>query len=304
MKKILAYVASKHKIVPAAFTDRIVDLLQDSACDEHEARVSFSLADNCLILSAANERESYVLSRAAHCPIVHMTDDDLARLPAETRSRGVDVAVATLLQSADKYVLLTRRSAHMRTFPGVWVPPGGHLDLNESLEEAGTRELREETGIFVQGTEDGVKVLGLWESAFPPSLSWGTLPSRHHILVYLNVKDCRKAREINDTIELQADEVDRCVWVCPHLASHIISSDTQFENFIKPFDSPCDDIDCSQNFASPAETRSIGAILIDYSTVANTVEVAPMLNKFSVERKASERVSTGTKFALKMWLQN
>ena len=30
----------------------------------------------------------------------------------------------------------------MRTFPGIWVPPGGHIDVGETLIEAGLRELR------------------------------------------------------------------------------------------------------------------------------------------------------------------
>lgn len=35
----------------------------------------------------------------------------------------------------------------MRTFPGVWVPPGGHIEPDETLLEGGLRELSEETGL-------------------------------------------------------------------------------------------------------------------------------------------------------------
>ena len=43
-----------------------------------------------------------------------------------TRDRGVDVGCALILESSDGRVLLTRRAAHLRTFPGIWVPPGKH----------------------------------------------------------------------------------------------------------------------------------------------------------------------------------
>lgn len=46
-------------------------------------------------------------------------------------------------------VLVTRRARGLRNFPGCWVMPGGHLELGETLEAGGLRELDEETGIKV-----------------------------------------------------------------------------------------------------------------------------------------------------------
>ena len=62
----------------------------------------------------------------------------------------------------------------MRTFPYVWVPPGGGIELGESLQETGLRELFEEVGISLQKSdivEEGP--LCLWESVYPQTLNRG-----------------------------------------------------------------------------------------------------------------------------------
>ena len=54
----------------------------------------------------------------------------------------------------------------MRTFPGVWVPPGGGVEAGDAgMIDAAVRELREETGVVV-GPEEGqaARILGLWGS--------------------------------------------------------------------------------------------------------------------------------------------
>ncbi|CAF1687695.1 unnamed protein product, partial [Didymodactylos carnosus] len=50
------------------------------------------------------------------------------------------------------------------TFPNCWVCPGGHIELGESFLEAGTRELKEETGIVLDKNElETYEILTLWE---------------------------------------------------------------------------------------------------------------------------------------------
>uniref|UniRef100_A0A8C8VXY0 Nudix hydrolase 17 n=1 Tax=Peromyscus maniculatus bairdii TaxID=230844 RepID=A0A8C8VXY0_PERMB len=50
-----------------------------------------------------------------------------------TTTRGVDVAVAVILQSSDQTVLLTRRTCTLPISPNIWVPPGGHMELDEEV---------------------------------------------------------------------------------------------------------------------------------------------------------------------------
>lgn len=88
-----------------------------------------------------------------------------AAISAESKSGGIKIGVAILLESCDNCVLITRRSKTMRTFPSVWVPPGGHLERSETLLQAGLREMEEETGIQVE--ECNADVLGFWEVQLP-----------------------------------------------------------------------------------------------------------------------------------------
>ncbi len=53
-----------------------------------------------------------------------------------------------ILVERDNNLLLIKRK--YEPFKNMWALPGGHLDYGkETLEEAATRELKEETGIFV-----------------------------------------------------------------------------------------------------------------------------------------------------------
>lgn len=64
-------------------------------------------------------------------------------------NQNFKLAVCMALVDQDKKVLLTRRNQQLRIFPHAWVLPGGHVDPNESLEEAVIRELYEETGVEI-----------------------------------------------------------------------------------------------------------------------------------------------------------
>lgn len=60
------------------------------------------------------------------------------------------VGVAAIIVQNTKVLLGLRRGAHGA---GDWGFPGGHIEFGESFEEAVRREVREETGLTVQGIE-------------------------------------------------------------------------------------------------------------------------------------------------------
>lgn len=84
---------------------------------------------NSCILSISKSFVSLFCStqHSPTCPVRLMDAHQSSSLSPEILDRGTKVGVSVLLQSKDNCVLLTRRAAHMRTFPSVWVPPGGHI---------------------------------------------------------------------------------------------------------------------------------------------------------------------------------
>jgi 8-oxo-dGTP diphosphatase len=56
-----------------------------------------------------------------------------------------DIVNAVMLR--DGNVLLAKRSAVRRAYPGLWSFPGGHVEAGEDLEQALRRELGEEIGV-------------------------------------------------------------------------------------------------------------------------------------------------------------
>ena len=71
------------------------------------------------------------------------------------KTTKVKIAVCIAVMDKEDRILVTRRARGLRHFPGCWVLPGGHLELGETLEAGGLRELDEETGIKVDILKDG-----------------------------------------------------------------------------------------------------------------------------------------------------
>ncbi|XP_034005407.1 nucleoside diphosphate-linked moiety X motif 17-like isoform X2 [Trematomus bernacchii] len=161
VRRVLVHFCKDGAAQPAHFVQSITGHFSEGGEDEVE--VGCSLERNRLILHRADAGRGVTLKRHAFCPIKHLSVTENAALPLDVQQRGVDVGVAIILQTANQKVLLTRRAKELRIFPNIWVPPGGHLELDETLLDAGLRELQEETGLKLEPEEGSPNILGLWE---------------------------------------------------------------------------------------------------------------------------------------------
>lgn len=249
--------------------------------------------DTAKSLGSNHSPTSYRIMHPPFCPVHHLDDESTQALPPEIISRGVDVGVAVLLESSDGHLLLTRRAPHMRTFPGVWVPPGGHVEEGETLEEAALRELNEETGLSINSAEKkSSNILGLWESVYPPILAMGH-PKRHHIVVYLHIITSHSAKDLISCLKLSPEEVDAAVWLSPDLVNIAVWNPDGKDNK--------DEENCTRNDAS----KEIPITLVNKfgEHASGVLDSSILLNRVPSPGIDMERISTGSRFALSLWLE-
>ncbi|KAK0130598.1 Nucleoside diphosphate-linked moiety X motif 17 [Merluccius polli] len=240
---------------------RFVQSVTGHFSSQAEARVGCYLDNNRFVL-CGGAGKLVPLKRPAFCPFKHLSVTQAAAIPLEVQNRGVDVGVAVLLQSANQRVLLTRRAAGLRIFPGVWVPPG-------------CRELNEETGLKLELDDICPQILGLWESVYPPRLSRGS-PVRHHIVTYMLLHSPHTHTQLQVGLRPDPAEVSGCVWVDRDLARAIVSSVEGEEGEV-----------CLQQLPP---TVSVTEVSTDGGLRDSVLPVSVLCN------------STGTKFALELWL--
>ncbi|XP_043117996.1 nucleoside diphosphate-linked moiety X motif 17 isoform X1 [Puntigrus tetrazona] len=256
---------------------------------EDQATVSCSLESNRFILYDRLCDGGVPLKRASFCPIKYLSHSEADSLPPDTLNRGVDVGVAVLLQSANQRLLLTRRASSLRIFPNVWVPPGGHVELDEKLLDAGLRELKEETGLKLSPDEISSQLLGLWESVYPPMLSRG-LPKRHHIVTYILLKSSQSHLQLQACLRPDPAEVSACVWVDAGLVKVVVSAvDGEKDSVQIPTDLP--------------QSISVTEVSPRGELIETSLPVSVLCNRAPDHGEDIERVSTGTKFALELWLK-
>lgn len=288
VRKILVHL-SRENAAPqcARFVQSITGHFVGSV--EDQATVSCSLENNRFILCDRMCDGGVPLKRASFCPIKYLSHSEADSLPPDTLNRGVDVGVAVLLQSANQRLLLTRRASSLRIFPNVWVPPGGHVELDEKLLDAGLRELKEETGLKLSPDEISSQLLGLWESVYPPMLSRG-LPKRHHIVTYILLKSCQSHLQLQACLRPDPAEVSACVWVDAGLVNVVVSAvDGEKDSVQIPTDLP--------------QTISVTEVSPHGELIETSLPVSVLCNRAPDHGEDIERVSTGTKFALELWLK-
>ncbi|XP_022617299.1 nucleoside diphosphate-linked moiety X motif 17 [Seriola dumerili] len=288
VRRILVHVCKDRAASQRAqFVQSITGHFMDGGDDEVE--VNCSLEKNQFILSRGDKGQGIPLKRPAFCPIKHLSAREAAAIPLDVQQRGVDVGVAILLQTANQKVLLTRRAKELRIFPNVWVPPGGHVEPDETLLDAGLRELQEETGLKLESDEVCPKILGLWESVYPPMLSRG-LPQRHHIVVYMLLHSSLSHLQLQSSLSPSPAEVSACLWADSRLVRAIVSAVDGEDGEVR--------LDELPNSISVSQVSADGAL----SDVTLPLEV--LVSRAPACGPDVERVSTGTKFALELWLRS
>lgn len=201
----------------------------------------------------------------------------------------MDLGVAVILQSSDQTVLLTRRTRTLSISPNLWVPPGGHVELDEELLDGGLRELWEESGLQLPQGQFSWVPLGLWETAYPPRLSWG-LRKYHHIILYLLVISQESQQQLQARIQPNPSEVSALMWLRPDVAAAVAATEDGTET---PRHLPQD---------LPPSVPAVE--LEDGGARPLALPMSTLLRTTPSTAESKERVSTGTKFALRLWLQH
>jgi len=238
--------------------------------DKIMVNVNLDLDENRIVIKRAKDGEGLLCTHAPKCPMRFLPST--SELHLKSPQPFVRIAVSILLENEKDEVLITRRAAHMRTFPNVWVLPGGHLDPGEhSFTQAGCRELFEETGIQLHETQ--LSPFLFYESVFPVLLEEGH-PSRHHLVVYLIGK-------ISGPISLQCqkEEVGAAAW---------ISKKT---------------IELSFKEGSIDETFDAW-VLVNNSFEHQLLKVSQLEQCDQSGALKEERLSTGTRITLRHWIDN
>jgi len=105
----------------------------------------------------------------------------------------IEVVVGVFIQNKKGEIALFKS----KKWGNVWVPPGGHVDYGERIEDAARREVKEETGVDIKN----IKLIRIAEIIEPPSFDRKAHLISFHFL-------CSTDNEF----ELDDDEVSDYKW--------------------------------------------------------------------------------------------
>lgn len=179
----------------------------------------------CINTNGGNNTSCHTIpmARAAHdpnvlstaCPTVTLAQADWYETN-QPRKDYVQLGVVAAVSDPTGRILLTRRAAHMRSFPSAWVMPGGGLDDGENMTDCLVREVKEETGVDVD--RETVYPFCLWESCYPTCgkecLDAGSGITAHYLVVFCTAQTTEKnLSKLQEQVRLDEQETDMAVWL-------------------------------------------------------------------------------------------
>lgn len=173
------------------------------------------------------------------------------RAGAPDPSKHVKVAAVVVVVDDAGNVLLTRRAASMRSYPGCWVLPGGGVDAGEALAAAAAREVWEETGL--RCAPHGP--VAVWESAFPLTPATFAEAGGHLRVHTLMVAFAARVAGVRPPLRLQPAEVDVATWVAPAQLAALLDGSMEHAHAAAVLQGGGSDVDG----AVPAQAEAVAA---------------------------------------------
>lgn len=258
IRNAMAYVAFKGKKL------KFYESIMSSLSGKDVTSVSFSYKHVGDEVEIFPDPSGIPLFGPDFCPFKEISADSIE---PEKQEKFIPVACVGLLVSSDEKVLLTRRPAHMRAFPLIWVPPGGHVDPYEKLESTVQREVFEETGLEMPLS---LKPIMAWESTYPVRLEIG-LPRKHHLVLYYLGVSRETSETLTGKLSLSKNEADGYMWMNKISANKLLFPDFELLS----------------GYVYDSSSESFSSVTYELSDF--------------IDEMKKERISTGTKFALYTW---
>jgi 8-oxo-dGTP pyrophosphatase MutT (NUDIX family) len=168
--------------------------------------------------------------RSKDCPTLSFQakeDFKFGRRYRQDRPYASLAVVGIVHDLVDNKILITKRPSYMRSFPSAYVLPGGNVDDDEgegeSLTEAISREIQEETGLIIN--EKSWKLQCLWESVYPTTTTSSSTTTTgeaviraHHLVCYFSgqleqKQQQQQQQQQQQVLQLCEEEVDGAVWL-------------------------------------------------------------------------------------------